>query len=241
MVQAWLGFRRHRSFDRDESGSEHTDREGRRDSTAMRTAAAPPIEPLGKPPRRTAPKRTRHSLTVAYVTIRPIPRLGKHVYRGPSTRFDPRWQPPRRNPYSRIPGAELRRGAWGGQADDSDGRRRSCCLAGDHARPAPAVRRRIPDRPRDVGRRGDHRSDRVRVARSPGRADRVRSADAGHDRRRVPRSGPRHARRQARVADGVRRHRRRDQGDQRHRPRLLPAQAVGSARGAACIPSSTTC
>ena len=39
--------------------------------------------------------------------------------------------------------------------------------------------------------------------------------------------------RQAAAAHGVRRHRRRDQGDQRHRPRLLPAQAVGPARGAA--------
>ena len=39
--------------------------------------------------------------------------------------------------------------------------------------------------------------------------------------------------RQARVAHRVRRHRRRDQGDQRHRARLLPAQAVGPARGAA--------
>ena len=35
------------------------------------------------------------------------------------------------------------------------------------------------------------------------------------------------------AAHGVRRHRRRHQGDQRDRPRLLPAQAVGSSRGAA--------
>ena len=40
-------------------------------------------------------------------------------------------------------------------------------------------------------------------------------------------------RREARAAHRVRRHRRRDPGDQRHRPRLLPAQAVGPARGAA--------
>ena len=38
--------------------------------------------------------------------------------------------------------------------------------------------------------------------------------------------------RQARAAHRVRRHRRRDQGDQRHRARPLPAQAVGPARGA---------
>ena len=41
------------------------------------------------------------------------------------------------------------------------------------------------------------------------------------------------ARHQAAAAHRLRRHRRRHQGDQRHRPRLLPAQAVGPARGAA--------
>ena len=49
------------------------------------------------------------------------------------------------------------------------------------------------------------------------------------------------ARRQARAAHRVRRHRRGDQGDQRHRPRLLPAQAVGPARRSGSTPSSTTC
>jgi len=34
-------------------------------------------------------------------------------------------------------------------------------------------------------------------------------------------------------AHGLCRHRRRHQGDQRHRPRLLPAEAVGSPRGTA--------
>ena len=38
---------------------------------------------------------------------------------------------------------------------------------------------------------------------------------------------------QAGAADGVRRHRRGDPGDQRHRPGLLPHEAVGPARGAA--------
>ncbi len=66
------------------------------------------------------------------------------------------------------------------------------------------------------------------------RADRLRPADAGDDGHRVPRAGARaRARRQARAAHRVRRHRRRDQGDQRHRARLLPPQAVGPARGAA--------
>ena len=49
------------------------------------------------------------------------------------------------------------------------------------------------------------------------------------------------ARRQAAAAHGVRRHRRRDQGDQRHRARLLPAQAVGPAARSGSTPSSTTC
>ena len=55
-----------------------------------------------------------------------------------------------------------------------------------------------------------------------------------HDRHRDARAGPAaRARREAPAAHRVRRHRRRDQGDQRHRARLLPAQAVGPARGAA--------
>ena len=55
-----------------------------------------------------------------------------------------------------------------------------------------------------------------------------------HVRDRVPGRGAQaRARRQARAADRLRRHRGRDPGDQRGRPRLLPAQAVGPARGAA--------
>ena len=46
-------------------------------------------------------------------------------------------------------------------------------------------------------------------------------------------SRERRARGQAPAAHGVRRHRRRDRRDQRHRPRLLPAQAVGPAGGPA--------
>ena len=61
-----------------------------------------------------------------------------------------------------------------------------------------------------------------------------RLPDAGHERHRVPRAGdgpvppgP------PRAADGVRRHRGGDRGDQRRRRRPLPAQAVGPARGEA--------
>ena len=67
-----------------------------------------------------------------------------------------------------------------------------------------------------------------------GRADRRRPADAADDRHRDARAGARaRTGREVPAAHRVRRHRRRDQGDQRHRPRLLPAQAVGPARGAA--------
>ena len=55
---------------------------------------------------------------------------------------------------------------------------------------------------------------------------------------RGPRASPGH---QAAAAHGVRRHRRRDQGHQRHRPRLLHAQALGPARGHSSTRSSTTC
>ena len=56
----------------------------------------------------------------------------------------------------------------------------------------------------------------------------------GHVGHRVPRRGAQdRPRRQARAADRLRRHRGGDRGDQRGRARLLPAQAVGPARGAA--------
>ncbi len=54
------------------------------------------------------------------------------------------------------------------------------------------------------------------------------------DRHRAARAGARRrAGRQAPAAHGLRRHRRRDLGDQRHRARPLPPQAVGPARGPA--------
>ncbi len=56
----------------------------------------------------------------------------------------------------------------------------------------------------------------------------------GDGRHRVPRRGARaRARGQARAADRVRRHRGRDRRDQQGGARLLPAEAVGPARGAA--------
>ena len=71
-----------------------------------------------------------------------------------------------------------------------------------------------------------------RCARGGGRPDRHRPADAGDDRHRDPRR--RRPRSEAKaVAHGVRRHRRGDHRDQRHRARPLPDEAVGPARGAA--------
>ena len=106
---------------------------------------------------------------------------------------------------------------------------------GDHPRPA---RGSTAPTTGSCGRRRAPRrwtsSPSSRCADRPGRADRLRPADAGDDRHRDARAGPHaRARGQAPAADGVRRHRRRDPGDQRHRPRLLPAQAVGPAGGAA--------
>ena len=72
------------------------------------------------------------------------------------------------------------------------------------------------------------------AARPAGRPRRLRPADAGHDRHRAARRrARRRAGREAAAAHGVRRHRRRDLGDQRHRARLLPAQALGPAGGPA--------
>ena len=72
------------------------------------------------------------------------------------------------------------------------------------------------------------------AAGPPGGPRRLRPADAGDDRHRDARAGPPGLPRLApAAAHGVRRHRRGDQGDQRHRARLLPVQAVGPAGGAA--------
>ena len=93
---------------------------------------------------------------------------------------------------------------------------------------------RVPRAVGDVGRPGARAAARPGAAHRPGRADRERPADAGEDRHRAAgRVARPRARGQAAPAHGVRRHRRRDHGDQRDRPRLLPAQAVGPARGAA--------
>ena len=74
----------------------------------------------------------------------------------------------------------------------------------------------------------------VRAARSARGDDRLRSAHAGHDRHRAARaSQARGARGEARAAHRVRGHRCRDSCDQRHPPRPLPDEAVGSARGEA--------
>ena len=89
-----------------------------------------------------------------------------------------------------MSGPGLARGR-GGQTGDPDGRRRSCGVAGHRPRSAPPLRRRVPDRPDDVGRRSAERADRVRAAGPAGGADRVGSAHARDDRRRVPRAGPR--------------------------------------------------
>ena len=100
------------------------------------------------------------------------------------------------------------------------------------------LRRQFGERYRIVratsGAEALERAEGARHARRAGRAAGRRSAHAADGGHRVPGRGAQaRAGRQARPADRLRRHRGGDPGDQRGRPRLLPAQAVGPARGAA--------
>src|SRR6266704_2076549 len=143
--------------------------------------------------------------------------------------------------YARLPVSAVsqggRRDRLGGryeQTDHPDRRRRSHGLGGDHARSEHPLRRGLPHRAGDFRRPGARRTDRARAARRAGRVDRCRPADAADDGRRDARAGSRpRSGGEVPAAHGVRRHRRRHQGDQRHRPGLLPAQAMGSSRGSA--------
>ena len=150
-----------------------------------------------------------------------------------------RAQPAARRGGDRRPVA-FARGGWHGQrrasaaSRDPRGRRRARRARGGGARPAPALRRGLPDPALGLGAGGARRPARPRRARRPGGAARRRPADARAVGHRLPRAGaPGRARRQARAAHRLRRHRGRDPGHQRGRARLLPAQAVGPARGAA--------
>ena len=119
---------------------------------------------------------------------------------------------------------------------DRHGGRRPAGVGRSGPRPATALRTRLPARPGLVRRRGARGAGRARAARPAGGPGRRRPADAADDRHRGAGRGPVPWLRrggQARAADGVRRHRRRHPGHQRHRPRPLPDEAVGPARGAA--------
>ena len=77
-------------------------------------------------------------------------------------------------------------------------------------------------------------TQRTQASRRRRRGVRRRLPDAGHERHRVPRRGHGHlSAGPPRAADRLRRHACRDRRHQRRRPRSLPAQAVGSARGEA--------
>ena len=118
----------------------------------------------------------------------------------------------------------------------ADRRRRPVGVPGRRPRPAPAVRRTTTGSCAPTsgagGAGGAARARSCAASRSPRPARRL--PDAADERHRVPRAGdgPVPAR-PAGAADGVRRHRRGDRGDQRRRRRPLPAQAVGPAGGEA--------
>ena len=145
----------------------------------------------------------------------------------------PRGTRPRENADLGRGTGDLSESGWNDETHDPDRRRRRAGVRRGRARPAGALRHRVPDRAGHLGRRRPGAAGRAGPARPTGRAHRHRPADAGDDRHRAARAGA-HARpdREVPAADGVRRHRRRDPGDQRHRPRPLPAQALGPARGA---------
>ena len=84
------------------------------------------------------------------------------------------------------------RGQVHGEADDPRGRRRPGGLPRDRPRPAGALRRRLPRRcgPRPVPRRS-RCSTELALRDRAGRAGRLRPADAGDDRHRAARPGPR--------------------------------------------------
>ena len=100
------------------------------------------------------------------------------------------------------------------------------------------LRRRYGERHRIVraesGGRGPRRAAADEAARRAGGRAPGRLPDAGDERHRVPRTGHGHlSGGPAGAADRLRRHRCRHRRDQRGGPGLLPAQAVGPARGEA--------
>ena len=119
----------------------------------------------------------------------------------------------------------------GHQADHPRRRRRPPRPARGRARPAREVRRAVPDRGRQLGRRGARHGPPAHPARQHDRPLHGRPAHAADDRDRVPGAGGRApARCAARPADRLCRYRRGDPRHQRDPPRPLHPQAVGPAR-----------
>ena len=148
----------------------------------------------------------------------------------------PDWSRPpvRAAPAAVASGDGNERGGADGEARHPRGRRRRGRGGRRRARPPPALRPGLPGPAGHVGA-GGARDPRRPAAEGPtGRRRRLRPADAGHDGHRGAAGGAAAVPRlQAAAPDGVRRHRRRDPRDQRHRARLLPDEAVGPARGPA--------
>src|SRR5512133_2652468 len=122
----------------------------------------------------------------------------------------------------------------GGQAGAAHGRRRPRGVPRGRAGPAQTLRAGPPDCAGRVRAAGPGGAAGDQAARRPGGGAAGRLPHAGDERPGVPGAG--HGpvpQRPAGPADRLRRHRRRHRGDQRHRPRPLPAQAVGAAGGEA--------
>ena len=166
----------------------------------------------------------------------------------PGTVPTPAERPPAAGPAGYAPGTDPRRHGGGGSSQrmtkptivtvDDD----PTVSAGDHPRPAVALRRRLPRR---VGHLGREALELIAELTLKGRPVALIASD-----QRMPEMTGIEMLAQARTqvpgrevpaAHRLRRHRRGHQGDQRHRARLLPAQAVGPARPSGSTRSSTTC
>ena len=125
---------------------------------------------------------------------------------------------------------------------DPDRGRRSRGVPRGRPRPAAAVRRAAPDRPRRVRRGGPGRATADEAARRPGRGDPGRLPDAADERHRVPRAGDgRLPVRPAGAADRVRGHQTPRSTRSTSSTSTTTCSSRGTRRRRSSTRSSTTC